>query len=67
LTLGVQEASVVEEAPPTRTSTSVPTLWKEEGPAATPVANLVSVPPVDAALMGVELIVLSCDSEDEVD
>jgi hypothetical protein len=42
-------------------------LWKEEGPAATPVANLFFVPPVDVALMGVELIVLSSDSEDEVD
>jgi hypothetical protein len=34
---------------------------------AAPVANLVSVPPVDAALMGVDLIILSSDSEDEVD
>jgi hypothetical protein len=31
------------------------------------VANLVSVPPIDAALMGVELIVLSSDSKNEVD
>jgi hypothetical protein len=30
-------------------------------------ANLISVPPVDAALMGVDSIVLSSDSEDKVD
>jgi predicted dinucleotide-binding enzyme len=66
LSLGVQEASVVEKALPARTSTSVSTLRKED-PAAAPAANLVSVPPVDAALMGVDLIVLSSDSEDEVD
>jgi hypothetical protein len=67
LTLGVREASVVEEASPARTSMPVPTLWKEEGPATAPVANLVSVPPFDATLIGVELIVLSSESEDEVD
>jgi predicted dinucleotide-binding enzyme len=67
LSLGVQEASVVEKALPARTSTSVSNLRKEEDPAAAPVANLVSVPPVDAALMGVDLIILSSDSKDEVD
>jgi hypothetical protein len=67
LSLGVQEASVMEKAPPARTSTSVPTLWKEEDLAAAPAVDLVSVPPVDAALMGVDLIVLSSDNEDKVD
>jgi hypothetical protein len=67
LSLGVREASVVEKDPPARTSTLVPTLQKEEDPAAAPVANLIFVPLVDAVLMGVDLIVLSSDSEDEVD
>jgi hypothetical protein len=40
-------------------------LWKED-PAAALAANLVSVPPVDAALMGVDFIVLSSYNEDEV-
>jgi hypothetical protein len=31
------------------------------------VINLVSVPPVDVALMGVDFVILSSDSEDEVD
>jgi hypothetical protein len=31
------------------------------------VIDLISVPPVDAASMGVDLIVLSSDSTDEVD
>jgi predicted dinucleotide-binding enzyme len=66
LSLGVREASVVEKAPPARTSMPVPTLWKED-PAAALAANLVSVPPVDAALMGVDFIVLSSYNEDEVD
>jgi hypothetical protein len=30
-------------------------------------ANLISVSPVDDALMGIDLIVLSSDSKDEVD
>jgi hypothetical protein len=42
-------------------------LRKEEDPAVAPVGNLVSIPPIDAALIGVDLIVLSSDSEDEVD
>jgi glycine cleavage system protein P-like pyridoxal-binding family len=42
-------------------------LRKEEDPAAAPAANLISVPPVDAALMGVDLIILSSDSKGEVD
>jgi hypothetical protein len=58
---------VVEKAPPAKTSTLVPTLRKEEDPAVAPAGNLVSVPPIDAALIGVDLIILSSDSEDEVD
>jgi hypothetical protein len=50
-----------------RTSTLIPTLQKEEDPAAAPAANLVSIPPIDAALMGVDLIILSSNSKDEVD
>jgi hypothetical protein len=42
-------------------------LREEEDPAAAPEVNLVSAPPVDANLMGVDLIVLSSGSEDEVD
>jgi hypothetical protein len=38
-----------------------------EDPAAAPAVNLVSVPSVDADLMGVDLIILSSDSENEVD
>jgi hypothetical protein len=41
-------------------------LW-EEDLAAAPVVHPVSVSPVDAILMGVDLIVLSNGSEDEVD
>jgi predicted dinucleotide-binding enzyme len=67
LALGVREAHMVEKAPSAETSTQVLTLRKEEDPAATPMANLVSVPPVDAASMGVDSIILSSDSEDEVD
>jgi hypothetical protein len=29
--------------------------------------NLVSIPPIDATLMGIDLIILSSDSEVEVD
>jgi hypothetical protein len=43
----------------------VPSL--QEDPTAAPVVNLVSVPPVDAASMEVDLIVPSSDSEDKVD
>jgi hypothetical protein len=67
LPFGVCGALLVEKAPPTETSVSVPSLWKEEDPAAAPAANLVSVPPIDAASVEVDLIVLSSDSEDEVD
>jgi hypothetical protein len=42
-------------------------LRAEEDPAATPAVNPVSIPPNDANLMGVDLIVLSSGSEDEVD
>jgi hypothetical protein len=57
---------VVEKALPAKSSTSVPTLRKED-PVAALAANLVFVPPVDVTLMGVELIVISSHSEDEVD
>jgi hypothetical protein len=67
LPFGVRETLGVEKAPSTETSTPVPSLRKEEDPAAAPAANLVSVPPVDAALVGVDLIILSSDSEDKVD
>jgi hypothetical protein len=66
LSFGVREALAVEKAPPTGTSTMVPSLQKED-PAAAPMANLVSIPPVDATSVEVDLIVLSSDSEDEVD
>jgi hypothetical protein len=42
-------------------------LWEEQDPVATPTVNSISAPPVDANLMGVDLIVLSSGSEDEVD
>jgi hypothetical protein len=42
-------------------------LRKEGGLAAAPVANLVPVSLVDATLVGVDLINLSSDSEDEVE
>jgi hypothetical protein len=58
---------VVEKAPPAGTSTSDPSLRKEEDPAAAPVANLVSIYPVDATSIWVDLIILSSDSEDEVE
>jgi hypothetical protein len=45
----------------------IPTLQKEEDPAAAPATNLVFVPPIDDALMGVDLIILSSNSEDEFD
>jgi hypothetical protein len=67
LALGVREAPVVEEAPPAGTSKPVPSLRAEEDPAAAPVVNPISIPPVDADLMGVDLIILSSGSEDEVD
>jgi hypothetical protein len=67
LSLGVREASVVEKAPPSRTSTPVPYLRKDKDPGATPAVNLISVPSIDAASMDADLIILSSDSEDEVD
>jgi hypothetical protein len=67
LSLGVREALVVEKAPPARTSTPVPSLRKDEDLGAAPAVNLASVPPIDAASMDVDLIVLSSGSEDEVD
>jgi hypothetical protein len=67
LSLGVQEASVVEKAPPARTSTPVPSLWKDEDPGAVHAVNLISVPPIDATSVDADLIVLSSGSEDEVD
>jgi hypothetical protein len=57
---------VVEKDPLARTSMLIATLRKED-PAAAPAANLVSISPVDAAFMGVDLIILSSDNEDEVD
>jgi hypothetical protein len=53
---------VEKEAPPARTSKLTPSSRKVEDPVAAPAVNPVSAPPVDA-----ELIVLSSDSEDEVD
>jgi hypothetical protein len=66
LPFGVPEAPAVEKAPPTGTSTPVPSLRKEDL-AAAPAANLVSVPPVDAVLVEVDLIILNSDGEDKVD
>jgi hypothetical protein len=42
-------------------------LWEEEDLATAPTVNPVSASPIDADLMGVDLIVLSSGSEDEVD
>jgi hypothetical protein len=42
-------------------------LREEEDPAVDPAVNPISVPPANADLMGVNLIVLSSDREDEVD
>jgi hypothetical protein len=66
LSLGVREASVVEKAPPARTSMPVPYLWKDEDPGAAPTVNLVFVPPIDAAFVDADLIILSSGSEDKV-
>jgi hypothetical protein len=51
-----------KKAPPAETSKLVPSSQEVEDPVAAPVVNPVSTPPVDA-----KLIVLSSDSEDEVD
>jgi hypothetical protein len=67
LSLGVREALVVEKAPLARTSTPIPSLRKEEDPTVAPAADLISVPPIDVASMGVDLFVVSSDSADEVD
>jgi hypothetical protein len=67
LSFGVREALVVEKAPPAETSTPVPSLQKEEDPAAARVANLVSIPPVDATSVEVDLIILISDSKDKVE
>jgi hypothetical protein len=64
--LGGRDALVVEEAPPAGTSKPVLSL-QEEDLGAAPVINPVSIPPVDADLMGVNLNSLSSGSEDEVD
>jgi hypothetical protein len=63
--LGARDAPAVEDAPLARTSKPVLSL-REEDPADAPMVNLVSVPPADANLMGVNLIALSSGSEDEV-
>jgi hypothetical protein len=67
LALGVREAPVVEEAPSAETSKLVPSLREEADPMVALVVNLISIPPVDADLMGVDLITLSSGREDEVD
>jgi hypothetical protein len=64
---GVREAPVVEKAPLVETSAPVPPLWKEDDPAATPMANLIPISLVDATSVGADLIILSSDSEDKVD
>jgi hypothetical protein len=64
---GVREALAVEKAPLVRTSAPVQPLRKEYGLAAAPVANLIPISLVDATSAGVNLIILSSDSEDEVD
>jgi hypothetical protein len=45
----------------------VSSLREKGDPVAAPAVNLVSIPPVDADLIGVDLIVLSSGSEDKVD
>jgi hypothetical protein len=57
----------VEKAPLVGTSAPVPSLQKEDSLVAAPVANLVPISIVDATSAGADLIVLSSDSEDEVD
>jgi hypothetical protein len=65
--LGARDAPAVEEAPPAETSKPVSSLREEEDLATAPAVNPISAPPVDADLMGVDLIVLSSGSEDKVD
>jgi hypothetical protein len=57
----------VEKAPLVGTSTPVLPLRKKEGLAAALVVNLVPISLVDATSAGADLIILSSDSEDEVD
>jgi hypothetical protein len=57
----------VEKAPLVGTSTPVSSLQNEEGPAAAPMANLVSISLINAVSVGVDLIVPSSDGEDEID
>jgi hypothetical protein len=57
----------VEEALAVGTSKPVPFLREEEDLAVVPAVNPVSIPPDDVDLMGVDLIVLSSSSEEEVD
>jgi hypothetical protein len=57
----------VDEAPPAGTSKPVLSLREEEDPVAAPVVSPVFIPPIDADLMGVNLITLSSGREDEVD
>jgi hypothetical protein len=65
--LGARDGPAEEEAMPAGTSKSVPFLREEEDPAAAPTINPVFVPPIDADLMGVNLITLSSGNEDKVD
>jgi hypothetical protein len=58
---------VVEKSPLIGTSSPVVPLQKKEGPSAASVVNLVPIPVVDATLTREDLIILSSDSEDEVD
>ena len=58
---------VVEKIPLVGTSSPVVPLQKKEDPSAASVINLVPISAVDATLTRADLIVLSSDSEDEVD
>jgi hypothetical protein len=57
----------VEKVSLVRTSTPVLPLHKKEGLVAAPVVNFVPISLIDATLARADLIVLSSDSEDEVD
>ena len=58
---------VVEKAPLVGTSAPVVPLQKKEDPSAAPVVTLVPLSAADATLTRADLIILSSDSEDEVD
>ena len=58
---------VVEKAPLVGTSSPVVPLQKKEDPSAASLVNLVRISAVDATSTRADLIVLSSDSEDEVD